>query len=167
MLGPACFVSVCGSCRPRLGTGSLQWGSRVSCGSSSALRGDVHAVPGKSALLLPHSRAGDPAPSTVPVAEWAQSPLVPILSAHTCEVPALAPFLIEDRGTVTLAARLSTLGTRGDLVEQPSPPSPELPHSFLTPRPSSGRAKGWVSRGWQEKGDGSAPPNVPLEEGAG
>lgn len=95
---------------PRLGTGSLRWESRVSCESSSALRGDAHAVPGKPALLLPHSRAGNPAPSAVPVAEWAQSPLVPILRAHLCEVPALAPFLVEDRGTVTLAARPSTPG---------------------------------------------------------
>lgn len=54
VLGPACFVSVCGSCRPQAGDRVPGWGSGGSCGGSSALQAEVGCA--RDTLILPHSR---------------------------------------------------------------------------------------------------------------
>lgn len=96
----------------------------------------------------------------------AQSPPVPILGAHLCT--AQPACVLESRPWLHFSARTGGPGSHTEhwglevtSCNSHPPVNPELP------LPSSGRTKGWVSGGRQEKGDVSAAPNVPLEGGAG
>lgn len=132
------FVSVCGSCSPRLGTGSLGWGSRVSCGNSSA-------------LSATHPLSARPALRTSVGATVAAPASCPILGAgNTAQrhPSALDPVPLVKRGSVPTSPHPRST-PEGSTAEPRTPAPGSIPALTLMPL---GPSPGCTSPAWEHRG---------------